>query len=58
MSDRASTMGTPPQLNTQPMENNGKYGKLCQELLNRTEADGAVVMIDNGDLGNGFSAEG
>lgn len=40
------------------MENNGKYASLCDEIRHSADADGAVVMIYNGDLGNGFSANG
>jgi len=40
------------------MKNDGKYSDLCEELRDRTAADGTVVMIYNGEHGNGFSMLG
>lgn len=36
----------------------GKYHSLCEEVRDKTGADGAVVMIYSGELGNGFSMVG
>jgi len=33
----------------------GKYDELCREVQDRTNARGAIVLIFDGDQGNGFS---
>jgi len=33
----------------------GKYDDLCREVQTRTNARGAIVLIFDGDNGNGFS---
>lgn len=40
------------------MGTTGKYSAMCDEVFNRTRAEGTVVVIYNGDKGNGFSAVG
>ena len=36
----------------------GKYHSLCEEVHHRTAAEGTIVAVFNGNLGNGFSAVG
>lgn len=35
----------------------GKYDKECTEVRDKTRADGVVLMVLNGSLGSGFSAQ-
>lgn len=36
-------------------EGAGKYDDLCVEVLRKTNADCAIVLVVNGNRGNGFS---
>jgi hypothetical protein len=35
----------------------GKYDDLCSEVRERASADGAIVIVLNGDRGSGFSCQ-
>jgi len=35
----------------------GKYDKEAMEILERTKAQGVLLMVFNGDRGNGFSMD-
>lgn len=35
----------------------GKYDELCTEVRDKVKADGAIVLIINGDKGSGFSCQ-
>lgn len=35
----------------------GKYDDLCTEVRTKANADGAIVIVLNGDKGSGFSAQ-
>lgn len=36
----------------------GKYDAVCKTILNATDAEGVVLIIFNGELGNGLSIKG
>jgi hypothetical protein len=36
----------------------GKYDDLCTLVREKTEADGVVVLVFDGNKGNGFSVQG
>lgn len=35
----------------------GKYDELCTEVRDKAKADGAIVLIFNGEKGSGFSCQ-
>ena len=39
------------------MNNPGKYDDLCTMVRQAAQAQGAIVIIVNGDKGNGFSVQ-
>jgi len=35
----------------------GKYNDICTEVIESTSAEGAIVIVVNGDVGSGFSIQ-
>ena len=36
-------------------EGDGKYGELCQDALEKSQGECAILMIFHGNMGSGFS---